>query len=187
MSNDDSTRVRIAINGGRFAGAIVTRGLLEYPQLDVRIYELALTFRERGAAGGLARNALRALKTIDTKLRSTLDEAGGVSSNATTSIIVSSFHSEQSLLYNSSSGKLFTIDIQGGGNRAGETVVDIAALTGSNSNKRSHCAPCSLIHITLNDSTNDTVDGVIGADGVHGYVRRHILGNNSVAMPTYSG
>lgn len=90
MSSTETNRIRVGINGGGFAGAVIARGLLKYPYLDVRIYESAPTFRERGAAVGLATNALDSLEMIDPKLRATLDAAGGVASNATKSIIVSS-------------------------------------------------------------------------------------------------
>ena len=84
-----SSPINIAVNGGGFAGAIMARSLLKYPQFNVHIYESASTFQERGAAVGLANNALQALEMIDPKLRQTLDDAGGVRSHATKSIIVS--------------------------------------------------------------------------------------------------
>lgn len=95
MDSNASKRMRIAIIGGGMAGAILTRSLLECPQLDVQIYESSATFNERGAAIGLALNALRALKRIDPSLREDVKEAGGVESNRSKIIVVSQSSSSE--------------------------------------------------------------------------------------------
>ena len=106
----------------------------------------------------------------------------------------------------------------------GETVVDIAALTDSNSNPGEiivHRArfleellkdmPPSVMHankklihidelkpandgslprltLKFSDGSSDQVHAIIGADGIHGYVRRFVLGDdNPLTIPVYAG
>lgn len=70
-------KIRIAISGGGLAGASLLRALLQYPHLDIHIFESASEFKEAGAAVGTTRNALAALDLMG--LMPCLERAGAVS------------------------------------------------------------------------------------------------------------
>lgn len=76
----ETTSIKIAIIGGGLAGATIANGLLRHAHLDVRVYESAPEFSERGAAVGLASDAQRALKQVlgDAEAMELLDKAGAV-------------------------------------------------------------------------------------------------------------
>lgn len=70
-------KIRVAISGSGVAGASLLRALLQYPHIDVHIFEAAPTFRESaGQCFGLARNATAAMKLMDAM--PCLERAGGV-------------------------------------------------------------------------------------------------------------
>lgn len=71
------SKIRIAISGGGLAGASLLRALLQYPHLDIDIFESASEFKEAGAAVGTTRNALAALDLMG--LMPCLERAGAVS------------------------------------------------------------------------------------------------------------
>lgn len=71
------SKIRIAISGGGLAGASLLRALLQYPHLDIHIFESASEFKEAGAAVGTTRNALAALDLMG--LMPCLERAGAVS------------------------------------------------------------------------------------------------------------
>ena len=62
--------------------------LSQHPHLDVKIFESAPEFSERGAAVGLAENAQRAMSEIGPHVRDTLEKAGAVQMNSTRFMIV---------------------------------------------------------------------------------------------------
>ena len=84
-------KLRIAISGGGLAGAALANALINYPHLDVNIYESASEFSERGAAVGIATNAQKALEAIVPSAKELLDRAGAVSMNSTRLMIVGPF------------------------------------------------------------------------------------------------
>lgn len=72
-------KIRIAIVGGGLAGATVANALYQHPHLDIHVYEAAPKFSERGAAVGLATNALVALDLVIPSAREVvMDKAGAV-------------------------------------------------------------------------------------------------------------
>ena len=78
----DAPGLRIAITGGGLAGATLAHALIKHSHLDVRLYESASEFSERGAAVGLSGNAQRALVELGLSLREALDKAGAVRMNS---------------------------------------------------------------------------------------------------------
>jgi salicylate hydroxylase len=83
MAADTKAQIRVAIVGGGLAGASMANALYKLPHIDVHIYEAAPQFSERGAAVGLATNALVALEDlIPNSQEVVLDRAGGVKMNS---------------------------------------------------------------------------------------------------------
>lgn len=71
-------QIRVAISGGGLAGACLAHSLLQYPHLDVHIFESATAFKEAVAAVGIVQNARRALDLIGVSATQCLEKAGAV-------------------------------------------------------------------------------------------------------------
>jgi len=71
--------VKIAIIGGGIGGIALAIGLLQYPHIDVQVYEANASFGDVGTAVGLGLNALKALELLDPsgRARAAVDTAGG--------------------------------------------------------------------------------------------------------------
>ena len=80
-------QLRIAVTGGGLAGATVVHALLKHPHIDIRIYESASEFSERGAAVGLSINAQKAMSEIGPTVQEALVKAGAVQMHSTRSMI----------------------------------------------------------------------------------------------------
>ncbi|KAF3762120.1 FAD/NAD(P)-binding domain-containing protein [Cryphonectria parasitica EP155] len=173
--------IRIAVSGGGLAGATLLHGRLNYPQLDVHIFESAESFNEAGAAIGVARNALTALDLIGSSAPKCLERAGAMPMNGVRFMlgqgeathgkrVVSIVHraaflrellAEISPERLHSSKKLKTIEKKG----SEESI---------------------LLHFT--DGTTHECDVLVGADSIHSTVRKFILGENDpAASPRNTG
>ena len=83
------TPTRLAIIGGGLAGVTLANALIRIPHLDVHVYEAAPEFSERGAAVGIAKNALAALRHIFPSVDELLARAGAVPQRSARNMIVS--------------------------------------------------------------------------------------------------
>ncbi|KJZ76357.1 hypothetical protein HIM_04086 [Hirsutella minnesotensis 3608] len=175
----DAPRIRIAIVGGGIAGAAVANGLVNTPHLEVRVYESALEFSERGAAVGLSAWAQRALACLIPSSQETLQKAGAVPMSSARIMV-------------------------GSGPHAGTLVADMnnpEEVGGARSEKIVHRAsllrellaplPRNILHankklvsiverghkreISFEDGTTEIFDAIIGADGLFSVVRKHVL------------
>lgn len=90
--------LRVAIIGGGLAGVTLANALVPIPHLDVRVYESAPKFSERGAAVGLSSNALAAWRHIVPSADEGLEKAGAVTMNSSRLVIVSHTAHEGSLV-----------------------------------------------------------------------------------------
>ncbi|KAJ6781400.1 hypothetical protein PWT90_02237 [Aphanocladium album] len=166
--------IRIAIIGGGLAGATIANALFQKPNIEVHVYEAAPEFSERGAAVGLARNAIKALEAIIPSTRETvLKKAGAVPTNSTRLIMASGPHAGQ---------KVFDLPTS-----EDNCVVHRAALLSAliaplpkhilHANKKLQSINLaeSKTRVEFCDGTAETFDAVIGADGIFGSVRKHVL------------
>ncbi|KAB8290715.1 hypothetical protein EYC80_008354 [Monilinia laxa] len=174
-------KIRIAIIGGGLAGATLLRSLLTHPHLSADIYESASAFSERGAAVGLAINAQNALAEMG--IADVVQKAGGVRMHSSRTIVVS----------------------WGRGPHAGELIFDLASelqgwvvhraellreLLGPVPRESMHTNKKVVgieerdggIAVSFQDGTVVEADAVIGADGIHGFVRGHVLGEEHPAV-----
>ncbi|KAF2501073.1 FAD/NAD(P)-binding domain-containing protein [Lophium mytilinum] len=183
--------VSVAIAGGGIGGLCLAIGLLQYPHLNVSIYEAAPEFREIGAGLALGPNAQRALACISPtaaeafrrhatsntsadfektwfEFRNGLqgaDEVLGKCENATGQQTV---HRAKFL------AELVKLIPQGMAH-FGKELVDI-----------NESGDQVLIHFA--DGTNASTDCLIGADGVHSATREHVVGEaQPAATPVFSG
>ncbi|KAK2599766.1 hypothetical protein N8I77_011492 [Diaporthe amygdali] len=174
-----TSSIKIAVIGGGLAGATIANALLRHAHLDVHVYESAAEFSERGAAVGLASDAQRALKQVvgETEASALLEKAGAVVQASTRLCIGSGKHAGTVMM-----------DIGGGDPKDAGRVVHRASLlrellaplptSGLHANKAlSDITPAAEngVKVTFRDGHVETFHAVIGADGIFGAVRRHVL------------
>ncbi len=61
--------IRVAIAGGGIAGLCLARGLSQYPQFDVQVYEQVLEHKDKGGSLALHANAIGAMDLIDPAIK----------------------------------------------------------------------------------------------------------------------
>ncbi|KAI1209956.1 salicylate hydroxylase [Annulohypoxylon truncatum] len=175
MANKTPDRIRVGIIGGGLAGATLANALVVHSHLDIEVFEAASKFSERGAAVGLSMNAQNALRQIIPSAGDLLAKAGAVNMNSTRTML-------------------------GSGPAAGTFLFDIAAdvdpgvIIHRASLLRELLAPLpqEILHankklaaikpsgndgveVTFQDGTMEHFDAIIGADGIFGVVRDHVL------------
>ncbi|TVY43694.1 6-methylsalicylic acid decarboxylase [Lachnellula occidentalis] len=183
----ENKRLRIAITGGGLAGAALVNALIKYPHIEVHIYESAPEFSERGAAMGLAKNSQNALDEIGPSVKDALVRAGAVPMNSTRGAVASG----------PNAGKIIfdlVADVPPQGvHRAAflkQLLAPVAREVMHNNKKlvKVEDAADGSIILFFQDGTKEFADLLVGADGVHGYVREHILGADHPALePTFAG
>ncbi|KAI1377124.1 salicylate hydroxylase [Hypoxylon crocopeplum] len=194
-----SRPIRIAISGGGLAGASLAHALTSYPHLEVHIFESADTFREAGAAIGIARNALGALDLIGPSAAQCLERAGAVPMRGVHFMLAARGEDQGATIAEASA-----TDPDPKRNRV-TSIVHRAALLQEflagvppermHASKRldrvdrggddGSSAPLTL-HFA--DGSTHECDILIGADGIHSTVRRLILGESDpAAFPRNTG
>ncbi|KUI57859.1 Salicylate hydroxylase [Cytospora mali] len=175
--------ILIAIIGGGLGGSALARALMRNPRLDVHVYESNATFSERGASIGLANNAQRALaqvdpddpellKRADAVVHSSMRVVMGTGPQAGT--VVSDLHTapqeaERLPRVSLHRGSLLRELIAGLPKERLHTskrLVSLKVLPDSR-----------VVEITFGDGESAICDAVIGADGIWGMVRQHVLGD----------
>ncbi|KAF7521367.1 hypothetical protein G7054_g12458 [Neopestalotiopsis clavispora] len=170
--------IRVAIIGGGLAGATLANALVRIPHLQIQVYESAPEFSERGAAIGLATNFQQALAQIIPSAKTILEKAGAVAMNSSRIVL-------------------------GSGPEAGNVVLDLAGagdpgvVVHRASLLRELLAPLpkEILHankkltnikndgdgiqLTFQNGRIDSFDAIIGADGIFGKVREHVVGDNA--------
>lgn len=174
--------IRVAVIGGGLAGASLAASLCMYPHLQVKVYEAAPVFSEQGAAVGIGKNGQRALQlmavsTNDSQgLLGILKRAGGVANRGNRFIVGAGKHAGEVIFEMAPNPE------------DAEIVVHRAALLEqlllfvperdrytSKQLERVEQSGRGLV-LRFADKTSTTTDVLIGADGIHGSVRRHVLG-----------
>lgn len=187
----------IAIVGGGIGGLCLAIGLLNHKHLRLSIFEAAPAFTEIGAGLALGPNALQALKLIS-------NAAERAFKNHSTSNSSPEFSNTWFDIRCGIQGQCDGLSLGKIENKTGQQTVhrarfldELAKLIPegvAHFGKRlvrvvepgSTDASPLLLHFT--DGTTAMADCVIGADGVHSTVRKHLLGAASpAATPVFSG
>ncbi|OAA79155.1 salicylate hydroxylase [Akanthomyces lecanii RCEF 1005] len=173
-------KLRIAIVGGGLGGTCMAHALINKPHLDVHVYEAAPEFSERGAAVGLPDHAIDALEAIIPSARqSVLDKAGAVPSNSSRIMLASGPHAGEKVFDIPTSEKNVIV------HRAALLSALVATLPKEalHVNKRLESVKTEgdKLHVTFTDGITETFDAVIGADGIFGSVRKHVLQDGASA------
>ncbi|KUJ09970.1 FAD/NAD(P)-binding domain-containing protein [Mollisia scopiformis] len=183
---DQTRKVRIAISGGGLAGLTLLNGLLKYPHLSVEIFESATNCSERGAAVSLGINAQNALHELGPVLEEAVSLAGAIPYNSSRAMI--------GLRPNAGS---IVIELKGDGSEKGvhraallsELLKPIPQIMTHTNKKLIRVQECNDgVRLFFEDGTKEVFDGLIGADGIHGYCREYILGAEHAALkPHFAG
>lgn len=189
--------IRIAISGGGLAGASLMQALLQYPHLDVHLFESAPAFKEAGLAIGVTRNAQAALDLIGPPASQLLKNAGAVPMRGVRFMIGEG----------EGQGEVIDeIDDIGAGKRL-TSIVHRAAylqeLLAGVPKERLHTSKKLTsvdrsvdddsdgdgpVTLHFADGTTHECDILVGADGIHSTVRKLILGEDDpAASPRNTG
>jgi salicylate hydroxylase len=187
-----SEPVSIAIVGGGICGALLAIGLRPYSHLHVTIYEAASAFAPIGAGLTLGPNAVRALDFISPAVQACHDHA---TTNAATEFKHTwmQFRCGTPGLYQGEA--LGTVECETGHftvhrgkfldallKRLPEDAIQLGKRLVRIEEPK---AAGLLLHFA--DGTTATVDGLIGSDGVHSMVRKHLLGaEHPAASPVFA-
>lgn len=188
-------RIRVAIIGGGFAGLTLLIGLQKYPHIDAVLYEGAQKFSELGAGAVLGPSSQRAMTLIDPRIlqgferRATFHEEepdengmhtwvriakgqepdeGGVVAEYKYSVRGSTIHRAHFL------DELIQL-APPSQTKFGKKLVDIIQPSDENEPMTLH----------FRDRTFAKADVVVGADGIHSMVRKHILGPQHMASNAF--
>lgn len=180
-----SAPIRVAISGRGLAGASLFHALLPYKHLDVHIFESAAEFKEQGAAIGVTRNALKALRLIGPSATNALERAGAVpqrgvrfmlAQGESAGIQVDEALGEMdgegltSIVHRAAFLKELLADVPG------DRMHALKKLARVESNGDS-----SPVTLHFEDGTTHECDVLIGADGIHSVVRTAVLGQDDPA------
>ena len=176
-----TSKIRVAIAGGGIAGLCLARGLGQYDHLDVRVYEAVSAYADVGAGMALHKNAIRAMELIDPAIKHAY------------------FRKAHNMAADQEQEMATQVSMAHGKHK-GETIVELGKAKGRKSVARTdllqgyrdvidlrrlHLGK-RLVTIEGNgptmlffqDGTSTEADCVIGADGIHSYTRKYILGDH---------
>ncbi|KAK4502546.1 hypothetical protein PRZ48_005971 [Zasmidium cellare] len=188
MMNNEHEPLQVAIIGGGIAGACLIHALTKYKHLDANIYEAAPSLKEAGYTIGVSLNAFQALSLIGPSAVDALDRAGAVI--------------QSKVSWNIGEGPDAGQELDSISPKLGDRVVRVAQRTDIlrellqgipperlHANKKlvqiSQAGDNDPVSLSFSDGTAHQADIVIGADGIHSFVRKHILGEEDpAAKPT---
>ncbi|PQE16377.1 mannitol 1-phosphate dehydrogenase protein [Rutstroemia sp. NJR-2017a BVV2] len=187
----------IAIVGGGIGGLCLAIGLLHRSQLKVSIFEASSAFTEIGAGLALGPNAQRALRLISHAAEQAFRDHATGNSSPTLSKAWFDFRCDVQ-------GTKDGLDLGIIENETGQQTVHRATFLDA----LASLVPEGMVHfgkrlvrvtelgvghnelvlLHFADGTTSKADCVIGADGVHSPIRKHLLGTATpVATPVFSG
>ncbi|KAI0476285.1 hypothetical protein GGR56DRAFT_693637 [Xylariaceae sp. FL0804] len=189
--------IRVAILGGGLAGAALLRGLLKYPHIAADMYEARPAFREEGQAIAVTPVAEQMLEALSPSLRGCLDRAGAVRTTIETRRatgpeagrrllpdVEDHLLDARSQLRTVSPQALMHELLRGVPPRQVHTNARIASIAEPPTPNNSSGGPNGGgggggVLLTFADGTRKRYDAMVGADGIHGVSRRHVLGHDN--------
>ncbi|ORY13706.1 hypothetical protein BCR34DRAFT_255081 [Clohesyomyces aquaticus] len=182
-------KIKIAIIGGGLAGATLMNALssVKHTHLDVDLFESAPEFSERGAAVGIAQNGQRAMVEIGGAVAGALERAGGVTMSSSR-ICLASGPSALSKVLDLAPEKRGKVVHRAALLSELLKPIDPAKMHTNKKVVRIEELESDRLLVHFEDGSTFKVDAAIGADGVHGHVREHVLGADHPALKaTFAG
>jgi salicylate hydroxylase len=181
IMSSPTSAIRVAILGGGLAGATLLRGLLRYPHIAADLYESRPYLKEEGPSIDLSDTAQDVLRAIDPTAGQCLDRAGAIY-NSSELRIASGPHAGQSMTANGHGVQvrrsvgwqaLLSELFAGVPARMVHTDTRVSSIMETSTGNGSI--------LTFADGTQKKYDVVIGADGIHGTTRAHVIGPHDPA------
>ncbi|KAH7082303.1 hypothetical protein FB567DRAFT_630703 [Paraphoma chrysanthemicola] len=176
----ETRKIKIAISGGGLAGAAIARALYKHANVQVDVYESAPEFSEKGMAIGMAVNAQRALEKLVPDADEMFTRVGAVTINSSRIILAAGPHTGTKV-----------IDVAE--ERPGKMLHRAALL-----HELLEPIPKDRLHaskklaeiksqeegllLKFEDGSEVLAHALIGADGIFGSVRAHVLGADHEAV-----
>ncbi|KAK4497825.1 hypothetical protein PRZ48_010479 [Zasmidium cellare] len=196
-ASDSNKPTEIAIIGGGIAGLILAIGLQKYSYINVSVYESAHKFGEVGAGVVLGPNAQRAMQLIDPKILEGYNRRAGFDDGA---------QDEHGMfpwttVYKGQEPDLDEFVIRFSHKTRGSTIHRahfVDELVKLLEHGRAHLgkrldhvyetdAPDAPITLHFTDGSTASADIVVGADGVHSVVRKHVLPHDPTNSAFFTG
>ncbi|KAL6720002.1 hypothetical protein ACLMJK_001923 [Lecanora helva] len=183
--------LRVAIVGGGIGGVVLAIGLLKHPHIDVHVYESAPSFGEIGAGVAIGPNAQRALDLIGPEASEAFWK------HATPNLWPSHAGTYIEYVFGTIEHENEHIHAQkmDGGMQSVHRAIFLEELVKFVPQDRAHFnkrveriddKPDKEVALHFKDESVTLADAVIGADGVHSYVRGYLLGKE-VSQPVWTG
>ncbi|TVY84808.1 6-methylsalicylic acid decarboxylase atA [Lachnellula suecica] len=177
----ESPKIKIAIIGGGIAGLSLLFGLLKHPHLEPTLYEAGPEIAgDEGAGIGLAVNALKALELIDPELRKAVLRADSVALSMPVAKMMMA--DVDHLYYGKELLEVSARDEKNGGvlfqrSKFISELFKLVPSTSCRTNKKLSRVSEHEKGVTLyfEDGTQEEVDALIGGDGIHSNVKKHVL------------
>ena len=186
----NGTPIKVAIAGGGIAGLALAAGLAKKPHIDVHVYEAVREYRDVGAGLALHLNATQALGLVDPSLRQAyLDKALSMAEEedqvmATEVILAHGPHSGQRVAELGKAKGRKTVSradlLDGFLDLVPHTRVSfgkrLVSIEEAKEGKGHETGTRGGVTLVFEDGSRASADCLLGADGVHSVVRRHMLG-----------
>jgi salicylate hydroxylase len=186
--------INIAIVGGGFGGLVLLIGLQKYPHINAHVYESAHKFAEIGAGAVLGPNSQRAMSLIDPRIfegfqRRAVFGAGEPDENGlyswATVVKGQAPDIDEGVMYYKHKVKDSTIHRAHFLDELIKLVEHHRAHFGKRVVEIRESGDDDPITLRFSDDTTADADIVIGADGIHSMVRKHILGPDHPAANAF--
>lgn len=156
--------------------------MLQYPHLDVHIFESATAFKEAGAAVGIVQNARRALDLIGNSATQCLEKAGAVPMQGVRWRMARGPDAGKEIDRIDATDQPIT-NIVHRADFLRELLADVPSSRMHASKKLVKVEESSQGPVTLvfEDGSTHECDILVGADGIHSFVREFLLGEDDPA------
>ncbi|KAK6222017.1 hypothetical protein LQW54_001240 [Pestalotiopsis sp. IQ-011] len=181
MSSSSST-IRVAVVGGGLAGAALLRGLLRYSHIAADLYEARLSFKEDLPGIDLSPLSQVVLHAIDPSTDACLDRAGAVYTTSEVRIATGPLTGQRVRLSDQMSSGKRTVGRQALLSELLSGIPPRMVHLNTRVTSILESSPGHGLTLTFSDGSQKKYDVVIGADGVRGTTRNHVLGSGDLAL-----
>ncbi|KAH6645988.1 hypothetical protein BKA67DRAFT_663862 [Truncatella angustata] len=184
---DSNTAIRVAIIGGGLTGVTLLRGLMRYRHIAADLYESRPSFKEETPGIELSALTQDILQLIDPSILSCLDRSGAIYTTADCYIATGPL-AGQRVDFTGQSNIDRTVSRQALLTELLEGIPPRMVHLNTRLDSIMEGSPGKGLTLIFSDRTQKRYDVVIGADGIQGKTRAHVVGPKDPAqVPKPSG